>query len=169
MAFLPIQANINVDDAIAANAGGAVLIPEGVYHAVAVSNEIKDTQNGQAIVVKFVLTSGQYEGTEFEQYFNIINTNPLAEKIAYADLAKFSKAVGFAEIPTNGDLLMAKPFALELKTQPAKPYIDKEGVERTGSAKSVVKGYKAISSVANNPAPVQAQAVSPAAALPWKK
>lgn len=163
----------NVDEIIDA-AGGDTLIPEGVYTAVIVEDEIKPTQSGgQSLNIKFVISVGEYRDTQLIKRLNIINANPTAQKIAYEELARISKAAGFATIPQNTDELKGKPMLIEVKTELAKPYTDKNGVDRSGRDKSVVGQAKPL--LATGTAASGGEASAPATEgaapkkAPWKK
>lgn len=171
MAFLPIPQNMKTDEVIAesGSGGGLPLIPEGDYTGVIVNSEMKSTSTGgQMLVLTAVITQGQYKDTEFTDRLNIVNSNETAVKIAYGTLAKIAKALGMDTLPDDSNKLHNKPLVLEIKTEVAKPYIDKQGVERTGTDKSIIKGYKALPTSGNAPTQTTPSA-SPAGALPWKK
>lgn len=150
MAFINVpQEFANKDTAeIVANAGsgGLPLIPPGDYVGVFLKSEMKETSTGgQMLVLTGVITQGEHRDTEFTERLNIINSNPIATKIAYETLAKISKAVGLVKIPTDSQALHNKPMIWKIKTEAGKPYQDKvTGETKQGSAKSILSGYDAL-------------------------
>lgn len=167
MAFLQVPqefASKTTDDIVASAGSPLPLIPEGKYQAMIVESEIKETSSGgHMLVLKAILTAGDYKGTEFTQRLNIINSNPVAVKIAYEELAKINKALGFKTIQPNSEALHGKPFLATVKTEKGTPYKDRmTGEMREGKDKSVIAGYDAI-----GPQLVGQQAN--AASLPWQK
>jgi len=157
------------------------LIPEGNYTAVIVGSEFKDasTAGNKYVSLKIVVTQGQYANTEFTERLNIINSNPTAVKMAYETLARIAKAVGMASIPDDTSKLHNKPFTLKVVTEEAKPYKDKDGVEREGKPKSIIdgRGYAPLPSVGTHVATIgetlniPATATTPAQTagkMPWE-
>lgn len=122
------------------------LIPPGNYKAVIVESELKPTSkgDGQFLALKVVLTEGQYANTEFIERLNIINPNQQAVEIAYKTLARISEAVGMNQTPSDSVQLHNKPFMVEITTEEGKPWKDKDGVEREGKDKSIIKKYQKI-------------------------
>lgn len=169
MAVIPQLAETNIDT-ILANAGGGVNIPEGEYKAVIINSEMKDTsKGGQALNLKFVITQGQYMNTELTERLNLINDNAAAVKIAAATLARIAKAAGLAALPQDSIALHNKPMVIKVKTEAAKPYTDKNGVEQQGSPRSVIdsRGYAAVPGV-GVATPAMAAATPTAEKMPWQ-
>jgi len=151
MAFINVPQEFTKDTAeIVANAGsgGLPLIPAGDYVGVFLKSEMKETSTGgQMLVLTGVITQGEHRDTEFTERLNIINSNPIATKIAYETLAKISKAVGLVKIPSDSAALHNKPMVWKIKTEAGKPYQDKiTGETRQGNAKSVLSGFDALPS-----------------------
>lgn len=144
--------------------GGIVLIPPGAYKAVIVDSEMKPTSkgNGQYLALKIVLTEGQYADTEFTERLNIINPNETAVQIAYKTLARISEAINMTQTPADSGQLHNKPFMLVVGTEDGKPWTDKDGAQREGKDKSIIKGYKPLGSVQTG----QAFNAAPSAATP---
>ena len=147
MAFLQIPqefANRSLDEIVAsAGTGNSLpLIPEGKYQGVFVTSEMKPTQaGGQFLELKFVITQGQHRDTELSDRLNLVNSNPTAVKIAYETLAKIAKAVGLDKIPNDSAALHNRPLVAVVKTEPGKPFKDKQtGEERQGKDHSVLDG-----------------------------
>ncbi len=169
MAIIPQLAETNVD-AILANAGGGVNIPEGEYKAVIVNSEMKTTsKGGQALNLKFVITEGQYMNTELTERLNLVNDNAAAVKIAAETLARIAKAAGLAALPQDSIALHNKPMVIKVKTEPAKPYTDQNGVTQPGSPRSVIdsRGYAAVPGV-GLATPAVATTAPTAEKMPWQ-
>jgi hypothetical protein len=156
--------------------GGVVLIPQGQYQAVIVNSEMKETSNksGQYLALKVVITSGQYANTEFVERLNIVNTNAQAVEIAYKTLARISEAVGLTQTPSDSMQLHNKPLMIEIATEAGKPWTDKDGIQREGKDKSVIKKYLKLpaAGVATSTPfgnPVTAVAAGAPATPPWAK
>jgi hypothetical protein len=175
MAILPVFNTTNADEIIASAGSGLVNIPEGEYKATIIKSEMKDTSSGgQALNLTFVITEGQYRNTELVERLNLINSNDTAVKIATETLARITKAAGMATLPNDSIQLHNKPMLVKVKTEPAKPYKDKNGVEQPGSPRSVLdsKGYAKLPGigVAPSAAPAVAQATADAAGkMPWER
>jgi hypothetical protein len=146
--------------------GGVVHIPDGMYKAVIVESELKPTSNGQGqfLALRVVITEGQYSNTEFIERLNIINQNQQAVEIAYKTLARISEALGMSTTPDDSNELHNKPLLIKVETEAGKPWKDKDGVEREGKDKSVIKGYKPLGAHVAAAAPVAAGGV---ATPPW--
>ena len=181
MAQIPAYNTNNVEE-ILANAGGSMpLIDEGVYKAVVVKSELKDTKSGgKFLALTFVLTEGKHRNTEFVERLNIINSNTTAQKIAYETMARIAKAAGLQTLPTDSVQLHNKPMLIKVVTEEAKSYIDNEGQTREGKPKSIIdsRGYTAVGGAGNAPKQVfdDEDAVNPSTAagasvekMPWER
>ena len=169
MAFIEIPqqfANIGLDD-LAAQAGGRIpLIPEGRYSAVVVESGLKETQSGgMMLVCKFVITQGPQANTELLHHFNIKNANPVAEKIAFGELAKLAKAAGLPSLPQESNSLHGKPLVIVIKTEKGQPYTDKNtGEMREGKDKSIIYSFEPLPQAVSAPIAQQAPKI-----MPWEK
>lgn len=147
MVQLNQQYNVN-DEYVQGGGSGPVLIPEGVYKAIIVNSEMKQTKTGgQMLVFKYVITEGQYANTEFYDRLNIINNNATAVQIAYKTLARISEACGLSKTPSDSNQLHNVPLMIEVKTRKAEPWQDNEGNMREGKDQSEIKGYKPVPQV----------------------
>lgn len=151
--------------------GGSVHIPPGVYKGIIVESELKPTSkgDGQFLALKVIITEGQYANTEFTERLNIINPNETAVQIAYKTLARISEAVGMTQTPADSNQLHNKPFSVVIETEAGKPWTDKDGVQREGKDKSIIKGYKPLGAGTPAAAPFGAPpaAAAAAGAPPW--
>ena len=151
--------------------GGIVHIPDGKYQAVIVESELKPTSknDGQFLLLKLVITQGPQANTELFERLNIINPNNTAVEIAFKTLARISEAVGMDSTPSDSKELHNKPLIIDVGTEAGKPWKDKEGVEREGKDKSIIKKYLPVGSGVVGVTGA-AQASAPAAnKLPWQK
>jgi hypothetical protein len=167
MPNLPTEIAGQSVEAVLANAGGSnVLIPEGIYKAMAVEGTLKDTASGGVmLVLKFVITEGTHANVELVDRLNIVNSNAIAQKIGREHLARITKAVGMEKTPVNSDVLLRKPLLIEVKTEAGKPWVNNNGETVEGKDKSIIdsKGYKPL------PTGTSAPAAAPVAAgaMPW--
>ena len=155
--------------------GNVVLIPQGDYQAVIVKSELTPTKDntGQFLALTVVITQGQFANTEFIERLNIINQNAQAVEIAYKTLARISEAVGMTQTPSDSTQLHNKPFIVTVETEAGKPYT-KDGVERMGKDKSIIKKYKALPNVGTvapfgQPAAIAQASAGGVSTPPWAK
>lgn len=158
--------------------GKTVHIPEGQYQAVIVESTLEDTSNksGKFLKLKLVITQGQYANTELFERLNVVNPNQQAVEIAYKTLARISEAVGMDTTPSDSNQLHNKPLLITVETEKGTPWKDKDGVERQGKDKSVIKKYHPLpkTGVASGGFAQPAASVAPQAAAsgstpPWAK
>lgn len=152
--------------------GGMVLIPPGQYQAIIVKSELKPTSNGngQFLALTVVITHGQHANAEFIERLNIINPNQQAVEIAYKTLARISEAVGMMQTPSDSTQLHNKPLMIEVATEVGTPYKDKDGVQRDGKDKSVIKKYHKVPAVGvGAQAPAFAGGTTAPSTPPWAK
>ena len=171
MANLPVGiANQNVEEALANAGGGSVLIPEGIYKAMFVQGDLKDTTSGGVmLVLKAVITEGPHANVELTERLNIVNSNTTTVKIALESLSRISKAVGLEKTPGNSDVLLRKPLMIKVKTEAGKPWVNNNGETVEGKDKSVIDnaGYKAVLAVVTPSATAVSNAAAPASSMPW--
>lgn len=175
---------VNNVEEILANAGSNMPhIPEGIYKAVIVGSELKDSsKGGKFLALKIILTDGQYANTEFTERLNIVNSNDTAVKIAYETLARITKAAGLATLPSDSTQLHNKPMMIKVVTEAGSAFLGKDGSQQMGKDKSVIdsKGYTSLAgamglvAAAYNTAPAATQqatsaTAAPAAAMPWQR
>ncbi len=145
---VPQQFSGAISDMVISSGNKMPLIPEGKYTGLIVKSELQPTSSGGTmLVLTFVVTQGEHSDTEFVERINIVNSNDTAVKIAFETLAKIAKAAGLASIPQDSNLLHNKPMQLVVKTEKGKPWTDKEGNQREGSDRSVLKGFEALPQV----------------------
>lgn len=144
---------------------GIVCIPEGQYKAIITSSDFKATNSGgNMLVLNFSIVEGQYQGTELVDRLNIVNANPVAEKIAYGTLGKISSAIGLVQTPADSTALHNKPMFITVKNVKQDDWTNDKGEIIEGKEKSEIKGYSALPAVGTQQAqpvaqqPVQQQA-----------
>lgn len=172
MANLPTDIAGKSVDEVLANAGGKnVLIPEGIYKAMFVEGNIVENskKTGHLLVMKAVITEGQYAQTEMITRMNIVHENKTTETIGRQELARIAKAVGLSTTPNNSDALLRKPLLIAVKTEKSNgTYTNNEGAQVPYPDRSAIdsKGYKPLPAVGTS-APAAATADAPAASMPW--
>lgn len=121
-------------------------IPQGMYSVIADETEMKPTAaaNGDFYLkTRFSVIEGPYAGRKIYTMFNLKNQNPEAQKIAWADLSAFMRAIGLLNINNTGEL-HNKPLKIKVGLQPAKGEY---------AASNNVKGYYNINEASTAPAP----------------
>lgn len=114
------------------NSGSRDPLPAGVYSAVVVRTQQKDTKkrDGLYLEVEFDITGPQYAGRKFWDNFNLMNPNPDAVRIGLEQLGKLGKAAGLPVLEDDQQLLNAE-VQIEL-------YI---GKDKDGTPRNRVGGY----------------------------
>lgn len=144
----------------------APLIEPGQYKAVIVKGELLDNKrkDGKFVALTIVIAEGKFANTEFTERLNIINPNETAVRIAHQTLARISEAVGMTQTPNDTDQLNNKPFIIDVKTAPATPYKDKDGVEKPGNERSEIKKYLPLQ---DGVTPAAGAVTTAPATMPW--
>ena len=130
-------------------------IPAGKYVAVVTASEMKPTKSGKGSFLELVLEviEGEFKGRKLWARLNLENANPLAVKIARAELSALCRAAGVLE-PKDSCELHNLPIVVTVK-QKAGP---------DGSVFNEVKSYSKRESAAPGK-PAQ----SPNATPPWRR
>ena len=116
-------------------------VPPGMYTAMVVASELKDTKaGGQMIVLELDIQEGEHSGRKLFERLNIKNDNPKTVDIAFRALGEIVKSVGKTTIKDTEEL-HNKRIYVEVRVEPAKPYVDREGKEQTGSPQNSIKKY----------------------------
>lgn len=142
---------------------GVVHIPDGFYNAVCVDSNIRPNSKGtgQILELTFVITGQEHNGTQLVDRLNVINTNETAVRIALQTLGKIAKALGMDSTPTDTSQIHNRPLQIEVNTEEAQDWIDRDGVVRQGKPKSVIAGYRAAQKIGGAPQVAQQQYVAP--------
>lgn len=138
------------DPAVAGGNGGKVVIPNGQYQGMFVSEEYKETaKGGHYIDLTLLITHGEQKNTELSIKLNVDNQNQQAVEISYQTIARISEALGMTHTPDDTEEFLKKPLMFETKTKTGKPWKNNEGVEQPGTDESVVKKWLSIPSAGN--------------------
>ena len=115
------------------------LLPEGVYRLLIIDAEEKDTKDnkGKRLNLVYQVCGGQYECAKIFEGLNIINKNPVAEKIARRILKSIEIACGIENL-TDKEQLLNREFDAEVTIEPEK--INAE-TGKTYSARNIIKKY----------------------------
>jgi hypothetical protein len=150
-------------------------VPPGVYTAMVVASEKKDTKaGGEMIVLELDIQDGEQAGRKLFERLNIVNSNQKAVDIAFRTLAEIVKAVGKTTIKDTEEL-HNKRISIEVRVDPPTPYVDKDGKQQEGKPQNSIKRFLPASgkvSADKTPAPagVQAEAhVEKSSTPPWKR
>jgi len=138
--MVALPQNVNVEEH-ARQGGGNMLIPQGQYMAVAVESVLKTTsKGGQMVVMKFVVTQGEYQNTEFLRYLNIVNNTPKAVEIAYQEIANIGKAIGLGNVSDTSQL-HNQPMIIEIKNKKQGDWTNNDGEIVEGKERSEIYKY----------------------------
>jgi hypothetical protein len=97
-------------------------LPKGVYQAIIVASEVKDSdKGGQYCKIQWQIIDPQYHGRIVYSQHNIFNHNPQAEQIGRRELQDIGRAVGLDEFEDSEEL-HGKPCMIKLKIE-----VDKNG------------------------------------------
>ncbi len=98
MSFLPKLTDEDFIDDFA-------LIPVGEYPCMIVKSELKASKTGgEFLLLEIDVIEGQYQGRKVFSRLNLVNSNPVAVKIARNELAKICLAVGVTDPKDSQDL-----------------------------------------------------------------
>lgn len=95
-------------------------VPAGWYNVMVDESGIKPTKDGTGTLlnVRYTILDGQYQGRKIFGRFNIRNSNPTAQEIAYKQLSALAHAVGVLEIQ-DSEQLHGRPLKVKVKLVPA--------------------------------------------------
>lgn len=94
-------------------------IPAGWYNAMVDESELKPTSDGLGarLAVRFNIIDGQYANRKIYTGFNIRNTNPVAQEIAFKQLSALAHAVGVLQVQ-DSQQLHGIPLKIRVKIRP---------------------------------------------------
>lgn len=123
--------------------GSIVHIPEGIYPAVAIEFEERETKSGDiAVVITVVITDGEHEGTELSEWFNFNHsTSDGARRIAYGKYGQLCEACGLEHPAEDTDELTNVPIMIQIKNKKSNDWKDDEGNTVEGKMQSSIKAY----------------------------
>lgn len=101
------------------NTGEFVVMPAGKYKAVIVSDELKDTKNGNGKILQFKvqIIEGQFAGEIITDNINIINASQQAQAIGQGTLKRICNLCNVVYPPTDTAGLMGKPLEIDIKIE----------------------------------------------------
>ena len=162
----------NIQEQEAENVNNFEVLPAGDYEAVITESELKTTQKGDGkyIALKIQIISGDHSDRVLFANLNVVNPNPVAERIGRAELAA-------ASIATTGGMVT------DTAEMHDKPFICRIKVDKKDPTRNEVKGFMAIkeqaapaaaaapkAAAAPTAAPTAAKPAAPATGKkPWQK
>ena len=154
------QLNFNASE-VAPDAGYGDPIPEGWYNVMADDSEIKPASNNATtgncfLSMRFTVLDGEHKGRKLFTRFNIRNSNPVAQEIAYKQLSAVAHAVGVLMVQ-DSQQLHAIPLKVRVKVKPAQLKDKNDPSGEKYDASNEIVSYKNINEV------VQQVAAAPAA------
>lgn len=157
------MAVINFDSSKVEPASGvADALPTGWYNVMMDESDISPTKNSSPenpsffLKCRFNVIDGQYQGRKLFARFNIRNSNPQAQEIAYKELSAVCHAVGAVGIVQDSQMLHGRPLKVKVKYNPP-------DTAQGYDASNDIRAYKNINdtSVGNPPAAPGAAAFPP--------
>lgn len=150
-------------------------VPPGVYTAMVVASEVKETKaGGQMIVLELDIQDGEHAGRKLFERLNIKNDNAKAVEIAFRTLGEIVKAVGKTTIKDTEEL-HHKRIHIDVRVDPSTPYTDKQGVEQPGKPQNSIKKFLPMTGGSTTKAPVTETAktvenkTEQSSTPPWKR
>lgn len=122
-------------------------LPVGLYKGIITKTEQKDTAGnsgpGIQVVVEFDITwPEEYSNRKFWDRFNVVNSNTDTVRIAKECLSDLAQAAFHKGFELNDDEeLQGREVILDLGIEPAKPYVDKRGIQQAGKASNKCRKY----------------------------
>lgn len=95
-------------------------VPAGWYNVIVDETDLKPTSDalGARLATRYSIIDGQYAGRKIFGGFNIKNSNPVAQEIAYKQLSALAHAVGVLDVKTS-EMLHNIPLMVKVKVKPA--------------------------------------------------
>lgn len=134
------MAQLNFDArTVAPDQGQQDPVPAGWYKVVMDKSEMKPTKDGtgQRLEMQFKIIDGQYAGRKIFEGLNLVNSNPVAQEIAYKQLSAICHAVNVL-VAQDSSQLHNIPLQVKVNLKPASGQYE---------AKNEVKAYKNINEV----------------------
>ena len=119
------------------------VVPPGRYGAKIIKSELKQnsSKTGFMLILKVMITDGDYKGAQITERLNIVNQSKDAETIAARKLDTICAACGLSRRPADSNALHDKPFVIETVNKMGKEWTDNDGNVREGREFSEVKKY----------------------------
>lgn len=146
-------------------------VPPGVYHGLVVRTQQKRTNDGTGVYVEVeidITHPQEFANRKFWDRFNVLNKSTDAARIGKEGLADLAKAANIPVINDDEELLGCEVM-MELQVEEAKPYVDKNGVQKSGTAQNKCRKYWPMGTdveSARKASKGQAPAAAPAQARP---
>lgn len=171
---------INITGDLPEERTGTDPVPPGTYISMVTESEEKKTgKGGTMVVLQHTIQEGPHAGRIVFENLNVVNANPLAEKIAFESLGELCHVTKTEAV--NGKLETAqlhnKRYQMVLEVEPAKEYeqVDPETgakVKKMGRAQNRIKKFLPIGTAAPaaaSDAPAQPLVEKPKGkTAPWK-
>jgi len=109
-------------------------VPPGKYVAVITASDLKSNRagNGRYLELVFTITEGEYAGRQLRQRLNLSHPNPVAVKLAHAELAAICRAVG----------ILTPRDSVELHNHPLVIRVGHRQRPDTGETTNTIIGYE---------------------------
>jgi hypothetical protein len=101
------------------SSSGFAIVPTGRYTVVVGSAEIKETKNGSALILGYMITDGEHEGKQLKDFLNVVNPSEKAVSISLERLATVAWATNASlkkgVLEDTDDLLNQVPFDVSVE------------------------------------------------------
>lgn len=100
-------------------------IPAGWYNVMVDESDLKPTSDGMGarLAVRFTVIDGQFANRKIYTGFNVRNSNPVAQEIAFKQLSALAHAVGVLQVQ-DSQQLHGIPLKVRVKIRPPKDGYD---------------------------------------------
>lgn len=116
------QFETNYEDINLESGSGYQAKEPGEYEMFVSDAETKETSSGGTMLI---LTISASDGSFIKQNYNIVNSNPIAQKIGLEGIQKIAKAIGLGRNPKNVQEIMNRKFVAVLGYEEKQQVIDK--------------------------------------------
>jgi len=136
---------LQINPEVQESSGGSILIPEGKYKAVIVSDELTDNsqKTGKLLKMMLQIVDGQYAGVDLKDNINLTNPSKQCQDIGQGTLKRICKILNVNFPPDDTQKLWGKPLMITVII--GKPFKSQSGdmIE-----KNEIKSYSAVVAMA---------------------
>lgn len=155
---------LNIDPDVKENSGEFTILPEGKYHAVIISDEVKDNSSGSGklAILELQVMNGEYKGLVLKDYINLINTNSICQQIGQGTLKRICNICDCDFPPSDSTKLYGKNLTITVKVE---SFVSKNTGEQLKSNK--IKAYNPYSPDAITTTTATTATTTPEDENPW--
>ena len=104
----------NIDPDVEESTGEFIVIPEGKYKAVILSDDLSDNKAGTGKLLTLIVQviDGKFAGHELKDRLNIVNQSTTAQRIAQGTLKRICNVTGVAFPPADTRKIYGIPMTI---------------------------------------------------------